>query len=128
MRLQLSRTTVMEGDLLDLTVTLSNLGDATLTFEGNTCPFNVFEVEDAAGARIDPRLELILCAAFTKTERVAPGQSYSWSTQWVAARYGPATTARAPGAQVVRIRPRYWVDGRKEVSGAWQSVTVTPRP
>ncbi|HEX4933429.1 MAG TPA: hypothetical protein VFV33_09635 [Gemmatimonadaceae bacterium] len=128
MRLQLSKTTVTEGEFLPLTVTLTNTGDSDITFEENTCPFGVFEVEDAAGTRIDPRIELILCAAYTRTMRLRPGDSYSWSPLWVAARYAPSTVDRAPGVRTVRIRARYWVSGKQLVASAWQSVTVNPAP
>jgi len=126
MRLQLSRTTATEGELLPLTVTLTNTTDATIAFEGNTCPRGVFEVEDAAGERIDPRIELILCAAYTKTERLAPGASFSWSVQWPAARYSPSRANRLPGPQTVRIRARYWIAGGALVAGEWQDVRVSP--
>ena len=125
MRLQLSRTSATEGELLPLTVTLTNTSSANITFEGNTCPYNVYEVEDADGTRIDPRIELILCAAVTIPTTLAPGQSKSWSLEWNAARYAPSKVNRAAGPQPVRIRARYWVD-RVEVSSPWQTVTVHP--
>lgn len=126
MRLQLSRTTATEGEPLPLTVTLTNTTTANLTFEGNTCPYNVYEVEDADGTRIDPRIELILCAAVTIPTTLAPGQSKSWSLEWNAARYAPSKVDRAAGPQPVRIRARYWVNNKVEVTSAWQTVTVQP--
>ncbi len=128
MRLQLSRTSATEGELLPLTVTLTNTTSANLTFEGNTCPHNVYEVEDADGTRIDPRIELILCAAVTIPTTLAPGESKSWSLQWNAARYAPSKVNRAAGPKPVRIRARYWVNNKVEVSSAWQTVTVSPAP
>jgi hypothetical protein len=126
MRLALSRTSATEGELLPLTVTLTNTTNDTIAFEGNTCPHGVFEVEDAGGARIDPRIELILCAAYTKTERLAPGASFSWSVQWAAARYSPSRVNRPAGPQTVRIRARYWIAGGGLVAGQWQDVRVSP--
>jgi hypothetical protein len=125
MRLQLSRTSATEGEPLPLTVTLTNTTSANISFEGNTCPHNVYEVEDADGTRIDPRIELILCAAVTIPTTLTPGQSKSWSLEWNAARYAPSKVHRPAGAQQVRIRARYWVN-RAEVSSPWQTVTVQP--
>jgi len=28
----------------------------------------------------------------------------------------------------VRIRARYWIDGKTEIAGSWQSVTVNQAP
>jgi hypothetical protein len=82
-------------------------------------------VEDADGTRIDPRIELILCAAVTIPTTLAPGQSKRWAVEWNAARYAPSKVNRAAGPQSVRIRARYWVD-KVQVSSAWQTVTVHP--
>ena len=128
MRLVVSRTTVTERTLLPLTVTLTNTGSQVMSFEENTCPFSVFEVEDADGVRIDPKIELILCAAYTRTLRLQPGQSYTWSLEWPAARYAPSRQNPPAGAREVRMRARYWVDGKALVAGNWQSITVTPAP
>lgn len=127
MRLVLASTTTTEGDLLPLTVTLTNTTGATISFEGNTCPYGVYEVEDPDGVRVDPRIELILCAAYTKTERLAPGASFAWTMQWPAARFAPSRQNRPAGPQTVRIRARYWVDGGGLVASAWQPVVVKPR-
>ncbi len=123
MRLQLSKTTVDEGELLPLTVTLTNTTSATVTYQGNTCPFNVFEVQDAAGERIDPRIELILCAAYDQPVQLAPGATATWTPAWMAARYAPSRVNRPPGTQTVRIRARYWI-GKQLVASEWQSVAV----
>lgn len=127
MRLQLTTTTVTEGDLLPLKVTLTNTSDATITYQGNTCPFDVFEVQDAAGERIDPRVELILCAAYVQTVRLAPGASTTWSREWRAARYAPSRVNRPAGTQTVRLRARYWI-GKQLMASDWQSVTVKQAP
>lgn len=128
MRLQLSRTTVTEGTLLPMTVTLTNTTGRPITFEGNTCPYNVYEVQDAVGERIDPRIELILCAAYTQIVTLAPGASKTWSVEWNASRFAPERSARPNGPQQVRIRARYWIDGKTEIAGSWQSVTVNQAP
>ncbi|MFN8666538.1 MAG: hypothetical protein U0164_04995 [Gemmatimonadaceae bacterium] len=127
MRLQLSKTTVNEGDVLPLTVTLTNTTSAAVTYQGNTCPFNVFEVQDAAGERIDPRIELILCAAYSQPVQLAPGASTTWSLEWIAARYAPSRASRPPGTQTVRLRARYWI-GKQLVASEWQSVAVKQAP
>jgi len=126
MRLQLSSTTVTEGQPLSLTVTLTNAGTSPITYEENTCPHSVYEVEDANGTRIDPRIELILCAAYTRRVQLLPGESTTWPLIWNAARYAPSESNRAAGQQTVRIRARYWVNDGQLVSSAWQSVVVRP--
>lgn len=128
MRLVLSRTTVTEGTPLPMTVTLSNTTGRPITYEANTCPYNVYEVEDAAGQRIDPRIELILCAAYTQIVTLAPGASKTWSVEWNASRFAPERSARPNGPQQVRIRARYWIDGKTEIAGSWQGVTVNQAP
>ncbi|MGQ0649923.1 MAG: hypothetical protein ACT4P7_20420 [Gemmatimonadaceae bacterium] len=125
--LTLSAATVREGQVLPLTVTLTNTSAQSITYEDNTCPWGVFEVADANGQRVNPRIELLLCAAYTRTVTLDASQSKTWSTSWSAARYAPSTVNPSPSASAtVKIRARYWVNDRAEVSSDWMDVIVQP--
>lgn len=127
MEMALSSTTVREGENLQVAVTLTNISDRSITYEDNTCPHGVYEVADSRGQRIDPRIEVILCAAYTRRVTLDPGQSKTWTQAWLAARYAPSTTNPNPGAAAtVHIRGRYWVNDHAEVSTDWVEVTVEP--
>ena len=120
-------TSATEGQSLPLSVTLTNTTTSTVTYQGNTCPYNVFEVMDLQGTVIDPRIELIFCLAYTETITLAPGQSKEWNVAWLAQRY-PAVNRPLPPVPTtsakVRIRARYWINGTTEVGSAWKEITV----
>ena len=127
MTVTLSSRTIREGQDLQVTVTLTNVSDRRIGYEGNTCPWGLFEVADSRGQRIDPRIEAILCAAYSVTVTLDPGASKTWTQPWTAARYAPSTTNPDPAAPAtVRIRGRYWVNGDAAVSTEWVDVTVEP--
>lgn len=76
------------GDSVAVRVTLENLSDMPITYQGNLCP-RFFRVLSSSGEHAGPPFQTVVCPAIHIPIALAPGGRHEFTRHWQARTHGP---------------------------------------
>lgn len=98
------------GDSVAVRVTLENLAEVPVWFEGNECPRRI-RVVGPNGEEAGPAFRTLVCRAYSLRVRVDPGSSHEVVRYWQARTHGPRGEPIVVRPGRYRIEPVVGVDG-----------------